>query len=411
MKNSIIILFITCVSTFSCAQDINLVEIDFNKSLSLPNMDDNNQLNPLVGFLISMPEPKLWDEYLSPLKVNFWRTNEWDFELLTPLLENYPDIHLQLVLGDQYARKTYNRANEVPFEGYSTWLNNADNLLSQIPKKYYSRISIDIYNEANSERKWPNSYNNFNRFFCETISFINSKYPQLEIAGPSIAGEEAYDLIESTLKYMASWKEINQDLPLRLNQLSIHALGQSPRKCILDIPRYLSLLDEDSLGYKLGIESIIYNEYCNRNQTDYFADAIRMLEAFEMNGVKYAGRACWGTCDNGSMDNLIEFQDGNPKKKENWYGYQHYSMLDGNRFDIKSRGELSVIAGASRAGNKMCFIANHNESAQLVNLKLKNIGNYYLYKIEDSGLRLVDKTANYELKEKQVLLLSENQLN
>ncbi len=404
------ILGLILLPTIGCSQKINKIEIDFDKNLALPQMDSLMNLDPLVGFLISMPDSTEWDRYVSPLKINFWRTNVWDFNILTPLLKKYPNIHIQLVLGDKFPRGSYAKSDEIPFSGYSQWLQEVNKLLSTIPVEYYSRISIDIYNEPNASRKWPNSYQNFYRFFCETVSYINSTYPDLKIAGPSIEGEESYHFIEEILGYMMKWKALNDDIPLRLDQLTIHALGQSPRKCIQDIPKYLHLID--SAGYKesLGIKDLVYNEYCNRNQTDNFADAVRMLESFEKNGIRYASRACWGTCTNGSLDNLLIYDDGNIKPNQNWYGYKYYSMLIGKRFESVAPEGISVIAGGTR-DHKLGIISSFLDSPSILDLRIAGLQDYFVYEILDSGISKIHETGNVRIAPKGVVLLSEIELD
>ena len=390
--------------------DSSEIEIDFETTLVLPQMDTLQRLKPLVGFLQSIPDSSLWDQYLSPLDVDFWRVSSWDFDYLIPLLERFPKLHLQLVLQGQFPRTTYYESEEIPFQDYSGWLQRVYELVDRIPLRYHDRISIDVYNEANAERKWPNTKENFQIFFCETVSSLNARYPTLKTAGPSMGGEECYNLVHDLMRYMIQWKVSNPSKPLKLDQLTIHALGQSPRKSIQDIEKYHALISTYSLDKQLSINHLVYNEYGTRVQMLHFADAIRMLQAFEKNGIKYAARACWGTCKDGSLDDLLDYSMNEVRPKENWYGYKYYSMLKGKRFRVKTANGIAVIAGTTDDKNRMGFIANYSESTHRVTLNVKNIGSFHIYLIEDSGLREINPTFQYMLKEKQVILLSENEL-
>jgi len=253
--------------------------------------------------------------------------------------------------------------------------------------------------------------------FCETINFLNENHPELPTAGPSATGSTAREFTKGLLSYMAIWKFNNPNDSLRLDWIAIHGLGQNQKAFLSDLQYWSKEVYENKNYAKIGVTDLIYNEYIRRGEeSKYFAWALRYLEAFEKYGVKYAGRTCWGTCNDGTLDGLLSIDSsGRYFPNENWFGYASYAKLTGKRYVVQKTNRLSIIAGEVKENQTKLILLSNTENFNVDCLMsargLETNKLNYFYEISDKGLIAIDRLPNWEegfiVKAKTSYLISE----
>ncbi|MEQ9468761.1 MAG: hypothetical protein RLN88_15230 [Ekhidna sp.] len=224
--------------------------------------------------------------------------------------------------------------------------------------------------------------------------------------------------MDDLIQFMRRWKLRNPEKKLTLNTLAVHGLGQSHEDFLTDLI-YLSNKVNSKQWSDLGINSIIYNEYLRSHESNSFSWSLKKLEAFEKYGVEYAARACWGTCQNGSLDGiLIEDANGGYNTTENWFGYAVYSLMTGKRHITKNDSDLATISAEREDGSKIILIANPQIGPE-VHLTLKlpssSVNSWNIYQITDDGIKLVSsKSTNnisISIAKRESYLVSEKSIS
>lgn len=365
-------------------KEVSKVEIDFTEYDSFPQMDSGGVINPLIGFLHGYPKSSDdWERYVKPLKPTFWRNRTIYEDTLSTLLTYNKNVHYQAVLsGSIRVYREEVSSDRWPFNNQDKWLNYVKDFLNRIPDSLTNQMSLDIWNEPNA-KFWKGTEREFFDLFCETVSLINQLNPQITTVGPSTTAR-GKEYVLQLLKHMREWKLNNPDRPLRLDYLSIHSGGNY--WVFKDAGTFWSQKIIREMAYSdLGIKGFIYNEYLGKGATsDNFAWALKFLSDFEKLGVVHAARACWGTCFNGSLTGLLDFQDGKVVPNHMWFGYKEYSQFRGHRFKTKSSKDLSVIA-ADIDGTKKILLGNVNEDNDIV-------ASLVLIGVENSGIKIYEIT-------------------
>lgn len=395
------------------------LHVDFDSILvTYQTHPTDSSLAPLVGFLHSYPDTALWDKFVSPLKPIFWRNKTFYPNFYDKARDVNPDLHYQIVLSDFYPSNHKPKDHpDWPFNNYSKWTEFRREKMELIPENV-SNISIDIWNEPNLEQGqyWQGTQESFFELFCETASWLNIHYPQYMIAGPSATGKDAQQYIERMIKYMEDWKRKHPEAPLKVDMLAIHGIQPSFEKLLTDLQYYSNKIYVEEAYKSLKIKNLIYNEYLTKKESNHFSYSLRMLEVFEKHSVKYAARACWGTCKNGSLDGLLsEKENDNYLANEVWFGYAQYANIDGKRYNVKKDGaDLAVIAGENKESkSKIILVGNPKNREVKVELYFTSnthSSKWFTYVISHSGLVKQSESStsvlNLFLEAEQTLLIS-----
>lgn len=392
------------------------IEVHFDKVLVTPHTSQvDSSLAPLIGFLHSHPEDSAsWAKYVKPLRPNFWRNKDYFPEYHKWALNYNADFHYQMSLAGGYpAYKKEKEHPHWPQNDYGKWTSFRSDKMIKIPEGI-DNFSIDIWNEPNHKTYWPDSDSTFFEMFCETINWLNTNYPNCPVAGPSSTGSTGRKFIDDLIPFMRRWKKRNPDKSLDLNMLAVHGLGQSHEDFMKDLIHLSGKVNSKEWA-DVGIQSIIYNEYLKSSESTSFSWSLKKLEAFEKYGVKYAARACWGTCQNGSLDGLlVEDENGILKPTENWFGYAAYALMRGKRYEVTNNSDLAIIAGEQENGSKLILVSNVTtgpEADLRLNLNSKSSKRWNIYQITDNGFELkfdhFGENLNFTIQRREHYLISE----
>ncbi len=384
----------------------------------------DSSLVPLVGFLHSHPDSSLWDQYVKPLKPNFWRNKTYFPDYHLKGLKYNPEFHYQMSLMGQFDALGKGSKSEFwPHNEPSHWKSHRSDKMSLLEGLSKENISVDIWNEPNlpNNKYWQGTDTSFFEHFIETLNWLNTEYPQLRVAGPSTTGKTGKEFIENLLNYVMHYLANHSDTHLTLNMLSVHGMGQPYHQFLRDLIFLSNLVYSENEYDSLSIESLIYNEYLTRKESQHFSLALRKLSDFEQYGVKYAGRACWGTCQNGSLDGLLNVDGTTISPNENWYGYYFYSLVRGKRFTTRHPSSVSCISGLTENNQPIVIIGNCSEVTKAVKIDFIDTLNKYLpsnwilHKLTPHGLEYSpfnpDEPINSEPMTTYVLLPSKHVIN
>lgn len=378
---------LVALSSLRCKAQEAEVIISFNENLNTRSSNADASITPLVGFLHSYPaldSLEIWNKMVKPLKPKFWRHREFNQALYDRMIKIDATMHYEVVLpGPLRINRDNQNDPQFPFNDPGRWRAYVVKKLNQIPQGL--NVSIDVWNEPNRGHSWNNSSESFFEFFCQTVSLINTIRPDLEVVGPSTTGNQSREFVQALIDYMKEWKKRNVYLPLRLDYLALHSMG-TYNNFRDDISYWSEYMFEKGNADLFETKALIYNEYLYEGKrTQNFSWAIKYLQLFETYGVKYASRACWGNCWDGSLDGLLVEENNNMKPSHIWYGYKRYATFTGKRYITSEIKDLGVIVGENDTSEKLILVGNLLENTRPITLKVEDLNQVEVFSITKNG--------------------------
>ncbi len=315
--------------------DTIAISVDFSRGI--------DGVKSVSGFLLSFSDKNHSDDTIRSVQPKLWRTI---FPDLCGRIINF-SAQAQFVLSDLW--EVPKQKNWIaPYDNYQAWDQYVTKTAKILSADDPAKISIDFWNEPNTEQSWKGTHAELFETYCRTYRILREQLgPKVKIGGPSTSGFK-YDFIKEFLEYcrvnncevnFISWHEWDE-------WDSITPLAERVKKIRNDF-------QYNPLYAKQNITEIYINEYSTQREQHSPANLFRYLYYLEKSGVDGACKACWdekngvSNCWNNSMNGLLSPADGKPTGT--WWMYKYYSEGVNRRVQSNSNDpNAAVLANSSK---------------------------------------------------------------
>lgn len=334
------------LGTWSCINPGGTVIVDFSNEETVPS---------LSGFLGTLDDEIVLDEFLIPLDAKYWRAGPPSEEVL--IRAESLGIRYICVVSDAWG---YPGGIDPPFSDYAAW----EETVRSIARHYGTRVVYDIWNEPDIPIFWGfwwgATYDRFLETYRRAHDVIREELGDTAIiSGPSIS--------LFSMERLHQFCDFCRDNLLRVQVLAFHMLYQpdillpameesiaKARTDFVDNPTYTGV----------GLQELHVNEYIMAyKQNVRPGSALAFLRHMERAGVDGACKACWShpddcdnildcyldfenwkTCSDGSINGLLT-PDFQPRAI--WWAYKYYADGVHSRVQAES-SDCRIMAVASR---------------------------------------------------------------